>query len=308
MQLVPMGRIAGRVTNPDGSATTSGMVNLMLDMAAARGNQIGATFGSRIDWDGSFAINNVPPGRYLLRARGEDTDIPQYAALPVTVAGGDAADMTVVLTPGATLAGTVSFPSAGTSPPDVSQFRITAPSAEPGFAGPQPNARPDKDGKFVLAGVPAGAHYVRAGGNSRGWSIKSVVVGGRDVTDTPIELRSGEVLSNVSVVFTDKVNEINGSVTTDQGIPASEYTVLAFSTDASHWRAQSRQIATARPDQTGQYRIRTLPPGEYFVVTVDPTEQGEWFEPAYLDEHRAGAARVTLSEGDVKTQDFRIRR
>ena len=64
---------------------------------------------------------------------------------------------------------------------------------------------------------------------------------------------------------------------------------------------------TARPDQTGKYRIRGLPPGEYYVTTVDPAEQGEWFEPTYLDDHRAGAARVILAEGGAKTQDFRIR-
>ena len=85
-----------------------------------------------------------------------------------------------------------------------------------------------------------------------------------------------------------------------------DYTVLAFPTDSSLWRPQSRQIMTARPDQTGKYRIRGLPPGDYYLATVDPAEQGEWFEPAYLDEHRAGAARVTLGDGDVKTQDFKV--
>lgn len=308
MQLVRMSRLAGHVTNPDGSPTTSGQVNLVLE-SAGRGNQLGAAFGGRIDWDGGFAINNVPPGRYLLRARGDDTEAPQFAMLPITVNGGaDLDDMTVVLTPGATLSGSVMFPSAGTSPPDPTQFRITAPSTDTGSFGPQPNARLDKEGKFVLDGVPAGQHLIRSAGSARGWMLKSVTVGGRDVTDTPIEVRSGETLSNITVVFTDRVNEINGSVTTDQGMPASEYTVLAFSTDASLWRPQSRQIATARPDQTGQYRIRTLPPGEYYVVTVDPAEQGEWFEPTYLDDHRIGASRVTLTDGDVKTQDFRIRK
>src|SRR5262245_58517109 len=61
MQLVPMSRISGHVTNPDGSPATSGNVNLMLDAAAGRGNQIGMTFGSRIQWDGAFAMANVPP-------------------------------------------------------------------------------------------------------------------------------------------------------------------------------------------------------------------------------------------------------
>ena len=39
---------------------------------------------------------------------------------------------------------------------------------------------------------------------------------------------------------------------------------------------------------------------------MDPSQQGEWFEPAYLDEHRTGAARLVLSEGDVKTKDFTV--
>jgi hypothetical protein len=56
------------------------------------------------------------------------------------------------------------------------------------------------------------------------------------------------------------------------------------------------------------YKIRNLPAGEYYVVAVDPSEPGEWFEPAYLDQHRAGAARVTLGDGDVKTHDFRVQR
>jgi carboxypeptidase family protein len=306
LQLVRMSRIAGRVTNPDGSATTSGQVNLLLD-AGGRGNQIGAAFGGRIDWDGGFAINNVPPGRYLLRARGDDTETPQYAVIPVTVSGGtDLADFPVVLTAGATLSGTVLFPSAATSPPDPTQFRVTAPSTDNAMFGPQPNARLDKQGKFILDGVPAGQHLVRSAGAARGWMLKSVVIGGRNVTDAPIELRSGETISNITVEFTDKVNEIQGSVTTDQGTPASEYTVLAFSTDPSLWRPLSRQIATGRPDQTGQYRIRTLPPGEYYVVTVDPGEQGEWFEPAYLEEHRGGAVRVSLGVGEIKRQDFKV--
>ena len=31
-------------------------------------------------------------------------------------------------------------------------------------------------------------------------------------------------------------------------------------------------------------------------------------DPTYLDQHRAGASRLTLGEGDIKTQDFRVNR
>jgi hypothetical protein len=108
------------------------------------------------------------------------------------------------------------------------------------------------------------------------------------------------------VVFTDKMSEVNGALTDERGQPITEFTVLAFPTDTALWRPQARQIMTARPDQTGQYQIRGLPAGDYYVTAVDPTEPGEWFEPTFLDQHRAGAARLLLGDGDVKKQDFKI--
>ena len=307
MQLVRVSRISGIVSNPDGTPVTSGTVNLMTEAGGARANQIGMSFGGRIQWDGSFAINNVAPGRYILRARGDDSETPQFAAQPISVNGDDLADVTVVLSAGATISGTVSLLPGGSPTPDLTQFRITAPSTDQSDFGPQPTARVGKDGHFTISGVSAGAHLIRPSNGLRTWVLKSVSTSGdRDVTDTPFTLRAGENLTGVAVVFTDKPSEINGTLTTSNGTPVPEYTVLAFPSDATLWRPQSRQIMTARPDQTGKYRIRGLPPGDYYLATVDPSQQGEWFEPAYLDEHRAGAARVVLSEGDVKTKDFTV--
>jgi hypothetical protein len=276
------------------------------DAGGARANQIGINFGGRIQWDGAFTINNVAPGRYILRARGDDSEVPQFAALPVTVNGSDIDDLTVVLSAGATISGALTFLPGSSPAPDVTQFRMTAPSIDQSDFGPQSNARVDKDGHFTISGLSAGAHLIRPGGGSRSWILKSVTVGDRDVTDTPFQVRSGESLADVSVVFTDKQSEINGMLTTENGTPVPDYTVLAFPADASLWRPQARQIMIARPDQTGKYRIRGLPPGDYYLATVDPSEQGEWFEPAYLDEHRSGAARVILGDGDVKTNDFKV--
>jgi hypothetical protein len=232
--------------------------------------------------------------------------VPQFASQPLSASGEDIPDLSVILSAGATVSGTVSFLPGQSSAPDLTQFRITAPTTDQSDFGPQPNARVDKEGRFTLSGVSAGAHLIRSGGNARNWILKSVMVNERDVTDSPIAVRAGENLANVAIVFTDQQNEISGTVTTEQGTPVPDYTVLAFPTDGSLWRPLARQIMTARPDQTGKYRIRGLPPGQYYLVTVDPTEQGEWFESAYLDEHRAGAMRVTLGDGDVKTQDFKV--
>ena len=89
--LVRTSRVTGRVTNPDGTRPSGGNVNLTPEGAAGGRGSLGTNFGGRIDWDGSFSIANVPPGRYMLRARGNDSEVPLSASQPLTVAGGDLA-------------------------------------------------------------------------------------------------------------------------------------------------------------------------------------------------------------------------
>ena len=306
LQLVHVARVGGHVTNPDGTATTSGNVSLVVDSATVgRGGGFGMNYGSRIQSNGGFEIASVPPGRYTLQARGNDDDTPQFGSQPLTVGSTDV-DVSVVLGHSATISGTIVFPPGQTELPDFSNKRIAAPSTD-NLIGGQAQGRVDKDGTFTITGVQAGAHLIRPGGQLRGWTLKAVTIDGRDVTDTAVELRSGQQLERVELMLTDKTNEINGTLTSEQGAPAIEHTVLAFSTDQTFWRPQSRHIATARPDQTGHFRIRGLPAGDYYLATVDPAQQGEWYEPAYLEERRLGAARVTLGEGDTRTQDFKIR-
>jgi hypothetical protein len=303
--LVRTARVTGVVTNSDGTPTSSGQISLIPEGTSTRGRgQVGGNFGSRIEWDGRFAIANVPPGQYMLRARGDDTEAPQYAAQPLAVTSVDVGDVTVVLYPSASINGTVTFE--GTPAPELNQIRITAPSAENALTAGNPNARVEKDGHFTLDGVPAGLHWIRSAGGLRGWALKSVIVDSHDVADTPVELRSGETLNDVNVVLTSKLTQIDGTVTDEQGNPITDFTVLAFPSDPLLWRPLARQIMTARPDQNGKFQIRGLPSGAYYLATVDPAEQGEWFEPAFLDQQRIAAARVTLSEGDTKTHDFRI--
>jgi len=293
--------------NTDGTPVTAGNVSLTVDGSAGGRPGPGTNFGSRIRWGGVFSIFNVPPGRYTLRARGTDDTAPQYGVTPITVAGDNLTDVPVVVSPGATMTGVVSFQGSQTgTPPDPTQVRVTAQATDPSF-GATVNARVDKDGRFTLSGIPLGSIWIRAQ-SPRGWSLKSVVVDGREAVDTPLDARGGQKLAGASLVFTDRQTELSGTVTDNSGRPLTDYTVLAFPTDSAFWRPQARQIMTARPDQNGKFQIRGLPAGNYYLAVIDPLQQGEWFDPAFLEQQTADATRLSLTEGATRTQDLRLNR
>src|SRR6185312_2311812 len=126
---------SGVVTNPDGEPATSGIVRLFAESTAGRGGQIGMRYGGRIDWDGSFEMVNVPPGRYILRASSDDTGIMQFASQPLAVGAVDLSGLRVMLLPGGSVSGTLAFPATKSPVPDVTQIRIAAPSLDAGVPG-----------------------------------------------------------------------------------------------------------------------------------------------------------------------------
>jgi len=308
LQLVPMARLSGLVTNIDGSPLAGGNVIVVPEEggAAARG----ANITGRVGPDGTFVVDEVPPGRYTVYARNRPArDVsPDYAVVSVTVTGQDLPNLGLTLTPGATISGSISFDSAGASAPsDLSRLRITAPALDPiPFGGNQPT-QVAEDGTFTISGIPAARRAIRAPGPPSPWTLKSVIVDGRDMTDTPIDVRNGQKITLVQVVFTDRVTELTGMAQDEKGQAVLGYTVIAFSTDSATWRPQSRSIQAAQPDQTGVFRFRGLPPGSYFLVAVDDVEPGEWFDPVFLEEARKSAVRVTLTDGNVTTQNVPVK-
>ena len=303
--LVRTARVTGRVIASDGSAVSTGNVVLTPEGQQSGRPGPGTGFGSRIEWDGAFNIANVPPGRYVLRARGDDWELPQFAMMPVSVASGDVSSLNVVLTPGATITGSITLQRAQSASADLTQFRIGAPSADGSNLGPQQNSRVDQNGRFTLEAVPVGSHWIRAQA-PRGWVLKSVTADGRDITDAPFDVRSGQRLSNVAVVFTDKLSEINGTISDERGTPVTEYTMLAFS---ERHRALVSTVTSHRDDTARSERHvpDTRPAARRVLSRGRRSDRSRRVvRTGYLDEHRASAVRVTLGDGDVKTQNVRV--
>lgn len=274
--------------------------------------------------DGTFTVRNVSPGSYKLVAQTtRDTQtsrgtVLELATQLVTVDGADVTNLSLTTSMGWSLEGTVVTDTGSVPDTSASRFGVAArlvdpdTGAGPGGAPPPPpppgapgsGAVPDsgrvrEDWRFNVPAV-FGAARVRAIVPD-GWTVKAILHDGRDIVDTPVEMKSGETMSGVQVIVSNRVTTISGQMLDDKGAPLVDGTVIVFPDDASKWSDDSRWVRAVRPDQQGRYQIQGLPPGDYLAVALDYVEDGAWNEAEYLDSIRRHGQRLTLSDAESRS-------
>jgi len=139
-----------------------------------------------------------------------------------------------------------------------------------------------------------------------GWMVKSITQGGRDIADVELSLRSREELRDVEIVITDRMTTVTGQLLDAKSQPIHDATVVVFSADSQRWFESSRSVKSARPDQQGHWRVRSLPPGEYLAIALEYIEDTAWNDPDYLESLRQFATKVTLAEGGSETLSLKL--
>ena len=299
--------ISGTATGSDGKPMTPAMIMVM----RAAGMGVDLAGNAQVRPDGTFTINGLAPGEYNLRAQrmGGPGQGPETASATVSLNGEDINDLHLEAVQPSTATGRVIVdPAAAQQLPSTLSLAFF-PTVFTGIpAPPPPPARVNDDYTFTV-NAPPGLMRVALGGfgpSPAGWSIRSVRVGGVDVTDKGIEFKPNEDLDGIEVELTNKVTSVNGLVTDSRGDPVKDYTAFAFSQDKDKWTPTSRYRATGRPDQDGRFKMPTLPPGDYYIVAIDKIEPGQDTDPDFLESIRSRATIFSLMEGETKTLDLKI--
>jgi hypothetical protein len=82
---------------------------------------------------------------------------------------------------------------------------------------------------------------------------------------------------------------------------------FAASRGHKYWLQDSRRLlAPTRPDSTGKFTFRRVPPGEYFLCALTDFEQQNLSKPSFLDQLVGASIKITLAEGEKKTQDLKL--
>lgn len=304
--------ISGTARTAAGNPVASGMVM----MRSTNPAEMMMSVRSSPVRNGEWTISNVTPGDYFLMLQAIDLEQValtgttsqtgrEIALEPITVTGDDIKGLSIVTSAGATLRGSIHFEDAA-QPPAFSSMGVQAldPSGPESVIGLSAGmVKPDLS--FEVRGV-FGRRILRIGGLPPGWTLKEVRYGGQDVTDTGIGVTGTQEISGLEIVVTQKAAELGGTVQTGKGTPTSDYVVVLFSSDRETWGWQSRFVRSGRPDQTGTFSIRNLPPASYLAVALEYLEPGEETNPETLERLRGLATHVRLDEGEKKTITLRL--
>jgi hypothetical protein len=139
------------------------------------------------------------------------------------------------------------------------------------------------------------------------WTLGAVRLNDKDITDVPWDVPArGQELSGLQIVVTQKIGRVSGAVSDSRGTPTSAATVVIFSDEPDLWIPGSRFIRTTRPGADGRFSVAGLPAGTYRAIAREFVEEGQWEDRKFLEEARADAVRLTLSEGGTETINLRL--
>jgi hypothetical protein len=294
--------------------------------------------------DGRFDFAGVPPGQYVLQvahvnttqrgggapsgaalaflgARGvgmgassapqAPTDALVWAAEPVTVGEAGVSGLTIQLRAGARINGRIRFEGNAAVPASqvLGRSGVLVRQLSPDPQGSLTSGglgRINSDLTFQVPSVVPGRYGIATTGLP-GWpTLKSITLGGQDVTDLPIEIDTADV-SDLELTLTDTpMPTLDGAL--PAGRAAEDLSLLVFPADRRFWTdpaAAARRFRSGAISRAGAVTIALLPAGEYFLAVVPDEAAAEWQEPSQLETLARTAQRVRLADGEKKTVELK---
>ena len=321
VQLSPVTASSVSGTLMEGSVPVPYFGVRLLPADSADGAEVLEVASTATDVQGRFTFPLVPAGQYRLFAQ-------RPAAVPNGTTPQGAATYaeprTLAETPGSWAAGAVavgdrpvedlilmlraSFKASGravfdgsAAPPArdrLNQFTFSAVPARASarIAPPVSISQIDPSGRVALGSLAPGRYILKWPDILAGWSVESVSVGGREVTDAAFEIGDSD-LADLVVTFTDRPASVIGVVRSAAAVADPDAAVFLFPTDRSRWRdaaATSRVVRTVRVDATGTFTFPIVVPGEYFVVAVNDAQAYDWPDQKLLARLSAVASTVRV--------------
>lgn len=259
------------------------------------------------------ALQGLAAGQYLLVASGDATNADGrsqrfWARQEIRTDGLATQTVRLALESGVNVSGRIVFEGVSTPPQAVTVSLRTMPPYDLQTAFAVQSSHTRAGSVFAIEDVMPGRYQLDGAGRADAqspWTLKSVVMGGRDVFDLPLDLAAGSSVDDVVMTFTDRASgtEVTGTVTDAAGHPVADASVVVFSSDARYWRDDSHHVRTGISDAQGGFSIAGLPAGTYRIANLPRYQYGN--VTPMLGKLEADAVSFTLVDGEHKVIDLR---
>ena len=305
----PTYTVSGFVMTPQGGPPE----NATISVTRFDGNGTSGTGGQLLP-GGTFSLSNVRAGSYEISVRlgrnnrgGPQADDrePLWGSANVEVSTADVDGLVIVMKPGVSLKGRVSFEDPPESPVG-GPLRITPRPARGG--GDRPTVAPATvadNGTFELKGLFGPVTLGIDGSLPRGYVLKSMMYRGRDIAHASVEF-DGNPAHEIEIVLTNRTAELSGRVVDESGKPVLRGSIVRFPADPAKWKSYYNWSGPGIR-QNGTYQLTQIPAGEYFVAAVTSEQMAGLSFPDDFDRIAAIAERVTVFDNDRRTADLTLR-
>jgi hypothetical protein len=270
--------------------------------------------------DGTFVATGVLPGDYIL---GAESSVRRFsgglvsttgslptvtwlsARTPIVVTGANRSDVSLVLQPAMRVTGHVRFDPPAQGSVTAAGFKLALEEAGEPVWYSRPEAELRRDGSFEIVNVAPGQYYM-AIQPPPGWFLHSVRRAQSEDAVDPLEVRQGDAISDLLVVFTSRTAELSGRISNARGEPAPAHALVLFPAERRLWTTSARRAKVARPDADGVYSITGILSGDYLIAAVTDVEVGQWLDPAFLEALAVRAVPLSLAAEQRAVRDFQV--
>jgi hypothetical protein len=300
-------RVAGQIRTSDGTPLHNARITLRSDVLFVKGDRIE-------DASGRFEFSGVAPGEYTLDvSRSGTAGMPdffkqtEFASVKLAVGTEDVTGLVITTGPGGTVAGRVIYQRSTSAPVTPAQVWVRAEIVDgpPGMRPPasdQSNGAIAQDGTFTMKG---GFGKMLFSVFQPGWSMKSVMHKGVDITDVPYDSSRGDI-KDLEIVMTDLRQEVIGRVTDPLGKPAAQYAVVVFPINLPEGAVPGRFIRVLSPRPDGTFGINNLPSGDYLAAAFAAIYQDSQWDPGFREAITPRSTAFRLSPGETVTLELTL--
>jgi hypothetical protein len=252
------------------------------------------------DGQGTFQIDAVRPGAYILMADRFDGDV-RYVSVEHVGVGRTDVEVDLVMAEAARVNGRIRLE------PEGAAIKFEGVTVELQTSDPSPlrvlSGKVNEDGTFTIEHTPPGKAIVGVRHAPKGFYVRSVRYGGVESTDLSVQIANGATMP-VELTLSAASGRISGSVLDSKQRPAGEAFILLVP-DEEH-RGHIHLYGKAKADAKGSFEMSGIAPGRYAIFAMQEAEQAPYFDSAFLKRLEPSFSSVTVTANQTQSVQLRV--